>query len=159
MRKSGNFRNVKKEGRNFYQDYIQGKYINNVYFGKKGIDETLRWYPQNVKNIPELEYNFKKSVYSGKEELKHARKDDTVHFEVYKNKNNTYLVAVDKKGNKKYYIDKTTSENNTPTQSRGLSESGSNNSIANHVSDFNIASEAKRMFEEGFLRITKAEFF
>ena len=33
----------KKQVRKFYQNYTQNKNINDVHFGKKGIDETLRW--------------------------------------------------------------------------------------------------------------------
>ena len=46
------------------------------------------------------------------------------------------VVAVNGKGDKKYYIDRTTSKNGTPTQSRG-SESSSMDIITDNAENFN----------------------
>ncbi len=56
--------NIKKNAKSYYQDYIQSTNNNKngqVDFTKRGIQEQLKWNPQQAQYLPELRNDFKYS--------------------------------------------------------------------------------------------------
>ena len=98
------FYNMVKE---FYRNYIQGLNIRkegNILFTGKGLQEVLKWNPEQAKNFPALIDDFKKSKLVYTEDLKHTRKDSISHFEIYEGEKGFYIIAVDNDGKKRYYF-------------------------------------------------------
>jgi len=100
------------DSRKFYQDYIQEIQLNkngSFDFSKRGIQEQLRWNPQQAQNFPELVDDIKNAKrLPDVPNEKPLEKPLVSHYEVYRGKNGDHYIEVLKDGSKRYYITKDT---------------------------------------------------
>lgn len=109
------------DSRKFYQDYIQEIQLNkngSFDFSKRGVQEQLRWNPQQVQNFPEMVNDIKNAQrLPDLPNTKPLKKPDISHYEVYRGKNGDHYVEVFNNGEKRYYITKDTPQTATHTTS------------------------------------------
>ena len=100
------------DSRKFYQDYIQEIQLDNngkLDFSKRGVQEQLRWNPQQAQNFPELVNDIKNAKrLPDVPNSKPLEKPLVSHYEVYRGENGDHYVEVLKDGSKRYYITKDT---------------------------------------------------
>ena len=100
------------DSRKFYQDYIQEIQLNkngNFDFSKRGVQEQLRWNPQQAQNFPELVNDIKNAKrLPDIPNTKPLEKPLVSHYEVYRGKNGDHHIEVLKDGSKRFYITKDT---------------------------------------------------
>ena len=98
------------KSRKFYQDYIQEIQLDkngNINFTKRGIQEQLRWNPQQTQNLPELVEDIKNAQrLPDVPNTKPLEKPYVSHYEVYRGKNGDHYIEVMQDGNKRFYITK-----------------------------------------------------
>ena len=115
-------KNVVKELKRYYSDYIQGiiKFrddIGKYYYNGEGIRETIRQKFNKAVEIRELVDNVKKAEYIGPEELNHPRKNDLIkRFHRLRYKDTDYIFSEDKYGNIKFHIAKNADYNIKPKE-------------------------------------------
>ena len=109
------------DSRKFYQDYIQEIQLNkngNFDFSKRGLQEQLRWNPQQAQNFSELVNDIKNAKrLPDAPNTKPLEKPDVSHYEVYRGKNGDHYIEVFNNGEKRYYITKDTPQTATHTTS------------------------------------------
>lgn len=121
--------------KNFYQDYIQGKFLNRdgskIEFSRKAPQEQLRWNPQQGQNYPDLINDIKNAErLPDSPNRKPDQKPNVKGYEVYQGKNGQHFVEVQKSGQKRFYITKDTPKSdmvNTPQPAENTSTPVSKN--------------------------------
>ena len=120
------------DSRKFYQDYIQEIQLNkngNFDFSKRGVQEQLRWNPQQAQNFPEIVNDIKNAKrLPDVPNEKPLEKPDVSHYEVYRGKNGDHYIEVSKSGKKRYYITK-----DAPIGSDHTTSTGTNKSIGTYL--------------------------
>ncbi len=116
------------DSRKFYQDYVQEVQLNKngkFDFSKRGVQEQLRWNPQQAQNFPELVNDIKNAKrLPDVPNSKPLEKPDISHYEVYRGKNGDHYIEVSNSGKKRYYITK-----DTPTGSDHATSTGTSKGI------------------------------
>lgn len=109
------------DSRKFYQDYIQEIQLNKngkFDFSKRGIQEQLRWNPQQAQNFPELVKDIKNAKrLPDVPNEKPLEKPHVSHYEVYRGKNGNHHIEILKDGSKRFYITKDTPDSTSHTTS------------------------------------------
>ena len=120
------------DAKQYYKDYLQERQINKngpVDFSRRGVQEQLRWNPQQAQNFPELVNDIKNAQRLPNEpNLKPLEKPDVSHYEVYRGKNGDHFIEVSKSGKKRYYITK-----DAPIGSDHTTNMGTNKSIGTYL--------------------------
>lgn len=123
-----------KNAKSYYQDYIQSTNNNKngqVDFTKRGIQEQLKWNPQQAQYLPELRNDFKYSKRLPDEPNKDINdKIYTDAFEIYRGNYGDHLVERFKDGSRRYYMTRNTSSGTPHATSTGSKGSVSNSIIS-----------------------------
>lgn len=133
-------KNYNKEARTYYQDYIQSTSINkngNIDFTRAGVQENLRWNPQQGHNFPNLINDIKNAQKLPNEpNLKPYQKPFVSYYEVYRGSLGDHYIEKLKDGGRRYYVTKDTLDGTHQTTSLG-SIKGANNIVPSFLYDFN----------------------
>lgn len=120
-------KNYFDNAKNFYKDYIQERQIyknGQIDFSRRGLQEQLRWNPNQVANFPELITDIKNAErLPNVLNLKPLEKPEVSHYEVYNGKKGEHYVEVLNSGKKRYYITKDTPRSSDHTTNMGTPRS------------------------------------
>lgn len=140
------------DAKKFYQDYIQEIQLDKngpIDFSRQGIQEQLRWNPQQTQNFPELINDIKNAErLPDVPNSKMNQKPNVSHYEVYRGDNGDHYIEVSNRGKRRFYITKDTPSGSDRATSSGATRS-SNNIITDIANDVNPNNETPNILYGG----------